>query len=248
MPYYSKRRPRFQRRRRISKKYYTKTKKMVTGQPPTLLEKIASGVGTAAKIAGAVLPAIAAINTEHKYYDVTGSASPHSPGTSDSVINLTGGITQGTGDTNRIGNSILAKNISLKIAYNFSGSLGPPPILGLHCRATLICWKDNQTSSPITVNEIFEVPSNLYSPVNKDFSEQFVVIKDKFFALNAMNGIAGEQGFTHMKLFKNLNWHMRWSGAASPSTNHVFMIFRSSASGANVMHVTYYSRLNFTDN
>lgn len=241
------------RKRGGRRAYYSKSKKMVVGHGPTMLEKIASGVGSAAKLASAVAPVIAAINTETKYVDNTGSVSFHSPGTSDSIVQLTQGLINGVQDNMRIGNSILAKDLSTRLAINFQPSIGPPVVSGLHCRATLICWKENAKVNAPTVAKIFEVPSVLYSAMNKDYTDQFVVLKDKFFTLTAQNSNlgTGAQGFLSMKIFKKLNWHIRWDGAngTDGTQNHVYLILRSSASGAGTAaSATWYSRLNFTDN
>lgn len=240
--------PRVAKKKRIVR--YSRTKKMVTGHGPTLLEQIASGAGSVAKLATAVAPAIAAINTEHKYYDQSQAVTAHSPGTSDQIINLTQGIVQNLTDSGRIGNSILARDIQIRLAHNFNATTGAPNVNGIHCRMMLICWKDNKIPNPPNASKIFEAPSNLYSPVNKDYSDQFVVIKDKFFSLNGTLQ-SGVSAFTTMKLFKKLNWHMRWEDASATggTQNHVYLILRSSSAGAtNALQTTYYSRLNYTDN
>lgn len=239
----------FQRRRRPAK--YSKSKKMVTGHGPTLLDKIASGVGSVAKLATAVAPAIASINTEMKYVDNTASVTAHTPGTSDQLIYLTPALINGTQDNQRVGNSILAKDIQLRMALNATSSAGPPVVQGIHCRATLICWKENAKVNAPSIAKIFEVPNNLYSAMNKDYTDQFVVLKDKFFALNQSGAQVGGYGFTTMKWFKNLNWHMRYDGTTGNDNtqNHLYLILRSSATGAGTgLNCTWYSRLNFTDN
>lgn len=238
----------YPRRRRIN---YAPAKKMVTGHGPTLLEKIASGAGSVAKLASAVVPVIAAINTEMKYYDQTALVASYTPGTNDSIISLTDAIAAGVADNQRIGNSFLAKSLQVRLAHNFTPAVGPPAIHGLHCRMMLVCWKDNASQNIISAAKLFEAPTNLYSPVNKDYSDSFVVLKDKYFSLNAPVSSAYPQSFTSMKLFKNINWHMRFSSssASSGTTNHIFLILRSSSTGStNALNTTYYSRLNFTDN
>jgi len=55
--------------------YVNKTKKMVTGQGPTLLEQLARGASGVATVAKAVLPIVSAINTEAKYLDVSYSGN-----------------------------------------------------------------------------------------------------------------------------------------------------------------------------
>lgn len=230
---------------------YSKSKKMVTGHGPTLLDKIASGVGSVAKLATAVAPAIAAINTEMKYVDNTASVTAHTPGTSDQLIYLTPALIQGTADNQRIGNSILAKDIQLRMALNSTSSAGPPVVQGIHCRATLICWKENAKVNVPSIAKIFEVPNNLYSAMNKDYTDQFVVLKDKFFALNQGGPGYGGYGYSTMKWFKNLNWHMRYDGSTGSDNtqNHLYLILRSSATGVGTgLNCTWYSRLNFTDN
>lgn len=248
MPYYKRNKSTTYRRRRIPKKYYSKSKKMVTGQSPTLLENISSGVGAVATIAKAVLPAISAINTEVKYYDQTAAVTAYTPGTNDQLINLTGNIAQGLTDNDRIGNSILAKNIALKLAFNFPATVGTPSVMGIHCRMTVFCYKNDASGEAPTVAKLYQSPTNLYSPINKDNSEQYVLLKDKFFTLESSAGITAIAGFRHMKWYKDLNWHIRWGANTDPSTNHIYVVFRSSAGVTNALGITYYSRLNFTDN
>lgn len=244
----------FRGRRPARRVHYSKSKKLVTGHGPTMLEKIASGVGSAAKLASSIVPIIAAVNTEQKYVDNTGSVTFHSPGTSDALVHLTANLINGTQDNQRIGNSVLAKDIQLRLALNFQPSLGPPVVSGLHARATLICWKENAKANPPAVAKIFEVPNVLYSAMNKDYTDQFVVLKDKFFTFTAQNSNigTGSQGFQTMKWFKNLNWHLRWDGIGTGTDhtqNHIYLILRSSASGVGTAaSCTYYTRLNFTDN
>ena len=238
----------YKRRRPIK---YSPSKKMVTGHGPTLLEQISSGVGSVAKLATAVAPAIAAINTESKYLDITAAVTAHTPGTSDVIRNLTGEIIQGVNDSQRIGNSILIRDLQIRLAHNFNATLGSPNVQGIHCRMMLVCWKENVNANPITAAKLFESPPNLYSPVNKDYSDQFVVLKDKFFSLNNSAGLAGPSAFTTQKLFKKINWHARFQGATAfdSTQNHVYLVLRSSAPGVtNALATTFYSRMNFTDN
>jgi len=230
---------------------YSRTKKMVTGHGPTMLESIASGVGSVAKLAMAVAPAIAAINTESKYYDQVSTLTSYSPGTNDSLINLTQAIAQGLDDTNRIGNSILAQDLQLRLAHSFTQTAGAPNVNSIFCRMMLICWKENLQANAPTIAKIFESPNNIYSLINKDNSDQFVIMKDKFFCLNAQSGLPGSQAFQTAKLYKKLNWHLRFNGTgtAAGTQNHVYLLLRSSATGAaTALNTTYISRLNYTDN
>lgn len=241
------------RRRRGGRARYSKSKKLVTGHGPTMLERIASGVGSAAKLAAAVAPAIAAINTEHKYVDYTGTLTAYAPGTNDTLTLLTDSQTN-TNDQSRIGNSILAKELLLRLAMSFTSTGSPTvPVRGVHCRWMLICWKENAQQNAPSINKIFEVPSNLYSPVSKDNSDSFVVLKDKFFSMNASTSDTAScsSNFMSQKFYKKINWHMRYNGDSngSQTQNHIYLITRCSASSSsNALNTTYYSRLNFTDN
>lgn len=236
------------RGRRRGVRNYSKSKKMVTGHGPTLLDKIASGAGSVAKLAMAVAPAIAAINTEHKYYDVSYTATAYNPGTADQILDLTQGITQGTTDVTRIGNSILARDIYLKGYVYWTAST---TIHSGISRITLLCWKENIQLNPPTAAKIFETATDIYSPINKDYSDQFVVIKDKFFAHNANISAATLQGLIPFKIYKKLGWHLRFNatGTTAGTQNHIFMVVRGAAgtiANATVLNCT--SRLNFTDN
>lgn len=229
----------------------SRTKQLVTGdRQPTMVEQIANGAGQVAKLASAVMPIIAAVNTESKYYDQSANVSANTPGTNDNLIALTTAITNGTSDTTRIGNSILGRDLQVRLAMNFTSTIGAPNVIGAHCRMLLICWKDNASQNTPTIAKIFEQPNNLYSPVNKDLSDSFVVMKDKFFALNNSSGVAGSAGFTTMKIYKKLNWHLRYADSTtnSPTQNHIYLILRCGNTSGNSLTTSYYSRLNFTDN
>lgn len=224
---------------------------MVQGHGPTLLEKIASGAGSVAKLATAVAPIISMINTEQKYQDKTAAVTAFNPGTSDNLICLTNNLAQGTNDYQRIGNSVLAKDLQFRGAINFTATTGTPNITGIHCRLTMFCWKEDATINPPSAAKLFESPTNLYSCFNKNYTPAFVVMKDKFFSLNNSNGLPGASDFRTLKIFKKLDWHLHWfdGGVNDITQNHVYVILRSSATtSSNALAMTYYSRVNFTDN
>lgn len=237
-----------QRRRKIPQKYHSKTKQMVTGSGPTLLEKIASGAGSIAKVAAAVLPAISMINTEQKYSDLAATVQAYNPGTNDSIQALSYSIAQGTTDVSRIGNSVLLKDFYIKGYVQWTASTT------IHfgiTRLMFFVWKANVQDNPPTVAKLFENPNDLNSPVNKDYSDQFVVIKDKWFSHQAQISAATLQSPKLVKMYKPLNFHARWdAGTTADSTlNHLYFILRGgAATSANQSQFTYYSRVNFTDN
>lgn len=236
--------------RKPKKTQYTQTKKLVTGHGPTVLEQIASGVGSVAKLAGAVAPVIAAINTELKYTDYSNTAlDGYNPGTSDQLVCLTNQLSQGTEDFQRIGNSILAKDISLK--YNSlylattAGNIGAT-------RIVILVWKDNATANAPTAAKIFETPSVFLSGFNKDYTDQMVILKDKVYMHEASYdpGAGLYVGGYTDKVYKKLDFHMRWTNSTTAnSQNHIYFLVRGSgATSANASRVSVYSRMNFTDN
>lgn len=235
----------------------SRSKKLVTGdREPTMVEQIANGVGSVAKLASAVLPVISAINTELKFVDETAAINTYGTNTNASLVCLTDSAAQGLGDNNRIGQSILAKDIQLRLAMSFTATTNAASVvLGCFHRVLIVCWKDNATQNAPSITKLLQSPTNIYSPVNKDYSDQFVVLKDKYLTFNASltpgtvtSGIS-TQDFKQLKFYKKLDWHMRWDGTNGPTQNHIYMLTMSTSSGAtNAVATTYYSRLNFTDN
>lgn len=225
-----------------------KTKRMVTGHGPTLLDKLAVGAGGIAQLARAVAPAIGMINTEMKYFDVSSQPAYFNPGTSDSLTCLTGAIAQGLTDITRIGDSILAKNIAIK--FNLFANM----TAALHqtqTRLILFVWKENANINAPLISKIFTTPAEFLSGFNKDYTDQFVVLKDKVFCHNANISAATLQDVKHVKVYKNLDYHMRFidGTAAGWSVNHVYLLLRSTGpTAANQGAADVWSRLNYTDN
>lgn len=232
-------------RRRVR---YSKTKKMVTGHGPTMLERIAAGAGGAARVARAIAPVVAAINTEHKYFDTQSSATFFNPGTGDQLVPITTGIAQGLTDVLRIGDSILAQNIAIKIDLLW---LASTTVHQSHTRVTLICWKENLQINAPTIAKVFSQPAIFLSAFNKDYTDQFVVLKDKVISNTASISAATNQCARYLKIFKKLNFHMRFIDGTSSgaSVNHLYLIFRNTgATSANQGSYDMFTRLNFTDN
>lgn len=249
MPY-----KRYQKKRAYKPKkrvYVNKTKKLVTGQGPTLVEKIASGVGSVAQLATAVAPMIAAINTEHKYKDTSGALSPTL--TSPSIVNLSL-MAQGLTDTTRIGNSLLAKSIQVRIrlilSNEISGVYGSP-----YSSVRVILFVDKlQGGTAPTLAQIMEDPasSNL-SMANKDYTDRFTIIKDKMCNISPNWGTGSTtptQSVCDFKFFKPLDFHIRYLGAGATSAdcgpNQLYLMCWPQHNVGTSF--TYYTRLNYTDN
>lgn len=240
--------PGYRGRRRGRKVKYSKQKKMVEGHGPTFLEQLGSGFGAAAEVAKAVLPMVEMINTEVKYADQNATVTAYNPGTNDQIVCLTNAISQGSDDFNRIGNSILAKDLNVRIYASYSGA--DATHLTNIGRITMLCWKDNANANPPTVAKIWESATVINSPFNKDYTDQFVVLKDKIIPFNAYVAATTAQDQKIFKWYKKLDWHMRWLNTTTGNTtNHIYIIFRGAQTAvANALSFTYYTRMNFTDN
>lgn len=226
--------------KKTAKKSFVKTnrtKKLVTGRGPTMLETISSGVGSVATLARAVMPAIMAINTEAKYHDVATSVTPTFSTPHIANLSLFG---QGLTDKDRVGNSLLAKNLQWKITIK-----NPETAFSTKVRFMLISDK-SQGGVPPTLAQIMELPSSTLSMSNKNFSDRFVIMKDELIDLNQQDMAAG---VLHTdKGFKQLDFHIRYLGPGNTAPN----------AGPNSLYLliwpdiqvscSYYTRLNFTDN
>lgn len=245
------------RRRRKPRKTQAKYIRKAAGEntgPRSIVESISQGVGQVAKLAGVVAPIIAAINTERKYFDQSASSTPTGPGLTGGGIQNVFTPVQGTGDSNIVGNSCLMQDWQMRILISkaVNNSL-TTPIMGGIGRVMLFLWKENAVVNSPTVAKIFETPSNFFSPLNKDNSDQIVVIKDKFFAINPGASYSKADVlttytpyFNFMKIYKKLGVHARFTDAAAPTLNQLYIFTACSATdGCNY---TWYSRVNFTDN
>lgn len=233
---------------RSSPHRFGKAKKMIEG-PPTFLDKIANGVGQVANLARAVAPMIEMINTEAKFYDQAAtttfnSATPY-------FVEFTSNISQGSDESNRIGNSVLLKDFQLKLYLTrVVDSSTAPPTLGCFVRILIFCWKENAQDNPPTVAKIMQ-GSAFSSFTNKDYTDQFVMLKDKTYSLEppVLSGSATSTAiFRFQKVYKKCDWHLRWDGGTvnDGTQNHIFIMALSSA--AQNTSLTWASRINYTDN
>lgn len=219
-----------------------KVKKMI-GEQPSMVERIASGVGSVAKLASAIVPLVTAINTEEKYFDTTASVNPLKSTPTIQALNL---ISQGLTDSTRIGNSIKAQ--SLMCRFHFSGNFAAQPVNV--CRYMLVVDKAVNAATPVaapTLSLILEQSSNLLSPINKDQGDRFVILKDKIFTLN-LPGTGGGHAVLH-KEFKKLDFHIRYVAPNSTDLgpNAIYLIFWTDQT-VQAPTITYYTRLKYTDN
>jgi len=227
----------------------SKVKSLVTGNPnKTYLETLARGAGGVASLARAIAPVVAAINTEHKYFDSTAAGTAYNPGTNDALISLSSGIAQGTTDITRIGNSILMRDVQLKFYCDFAATAG---IARHNTRMIMFIWKENIQDNPPTVAKILELPTNFYSSINRDYSDQLAVLHDSIYTHQAPYSAGMNAGPQFEKFYNKLDFHARFDGAtaADATVNHVYLlIMGTSIVSTNASNYNLYSRINYTDN
>lgn len=218
-----------------------KTKKLVTGQrQPTMIEKIAGGFGAAASVAKAVLPIISAINTENKYNDLIYNATIPIATPTMVPLNL---LAQGADENERIGNSILLRDMNMRLSFIPDFTAVDYQLV----RYIIFVDKQQQGTAP-TAAQLLTTPANIDTPFNRNYSDRFVIIKDKRLVL-AKNNLASNTIF--QKIYKKLQFHARYigqNGVPAELGNNALYLFAVSASVGNPPTLYVYNRINFTDN
>lgn len=217
----------------------TVAKRMVEGHNSTMIEKMAWGAGAVSTLARAIVPYIKANNAEAKYFDQSATVNPTFPNASIVVMS---NMAQGLTDITRIGNSIKAKD--LKVKYTFTPSYTSLPYN--NTRVMIIIDKMQGGVAAPVITQILEDSTNYLSPLNKDFTDRFVLLRDNYYTINQ----GGNAPLQH-ELFLKLDYHIRYlsSGAAvadqGPGAIYFVVINREAT---NVNTTSFYSRLNYYDN
>lgn len=250
MPYKKNFRPR--KRYNRKRAYVNKTKKLVVGHGPTMLERIASGAGSVAKLAGAVAPIISMINTEEKFYDIGTTLTSLTSGTP--AIACMSQMAQGVTEQGRIGSSILGKNLACRFGFRTSWATASNGSGIARYRLTIFSDKAQAGTLPTTA-QLFQDNTNINLPMNRNFTDRFVIIKDKYITTNAQHAIFSTGSidqYQFTKWFKKLDFHIRYIGtdatSASSGQNALYYCIWS-VSDTNVScKYESYTRLNYTDN
>lgn len=227
-----------------------KEREMVEG-PPTLLDNIARGAGAVGELARAILPMIEMINTEAKFYDH--AHSQFISVTTPALLTISSPIVQGVTENDRIGNVILIQHVQLRVMLSLVGQTATPSTAySAQVRIILFCWKDNADENAPQPTKLLQPGFPVTTaPLNKDFSDQFVVMKDKVSILHqnvpsTINGHISES--IHWKAYKDVNWHAHWNtDSPAATTNHLYLCALTNM-GDNHVHIQITTRLNYTDN
>lgn len=251
------------RARRGRKVRYSKAKRMVTGHGPSRIERLASGAGKLASLAKALVPIVTAINTEHKYFDVVpAQASIKDPGTNMSLVGFATTLVEGVDEQNRIGSSILGQSYLYRLRLQIkSDNAQTDQFQGCLARVMIFCWKNNQEQNAVQTQKLFQDNTNILSPLNKEYSDQFVILHDDIFPINStwLPSKTDNTGnfFTSINFkeyYGKCNWHMLYDNANNATSNHLYAYIGADV-GQNGINTTnnlltadQYLRINFTDN
>lgn len=190
------------------------------------------------------------LSSEKKFWDVTkANATPATTGTIlNASLNL---IPQNTTESGRIGRKVLLKNIyihGMVILPTTNDENSTSDIL------RLIFYIDKQANgATATVADIL-TSTDFRSFRNLSNTERFVILKDKFYDINAMSQASvtaqttGDYAY-HIKMYKKLDLPVEFSGTTGAITeiksNNIGVL---AISEGGVCQVGYMARIRYTDN
>lgn len=225
-------------KRRASK--LQRTKKLVDGG--NLIDRATSLVRSGApyiKSLGALASEVALlkdmVNVEAKYVDTAGNGTISTAG----VIGILSLIAQGNTDQQRSGNQIKGKSIQIKIDITRNTAATSNRV-----KVMLVCDKEYDGANPTQAN-LFQVTGNPLSPINKDYSKRFVILKTKHFAVDAGNPSMS------FSWFQKLPFHLFYDGTTAAQADckeNQLLIVMVEDQAINVASYAYYSRFNYFDN
>jgi len=177
---------------------------------------------------------------EFKWYDAFNTqvpfSNPNGPSTPQffALDNIAQGVTQ----SERVGDKIKASSIFGRMFFAETGT----PLQDIVVRMLLFIWK--APSAP-TLAQIFQDPTQVTSPLNRDFSMNIAILKDKSWALNN-----GHNQVQHYKFHKKLWYTNQYQSDTSnlTSRNGLYVVFNTNFPiSANAPTLDYYFRLTYQD-
>lgn len=211
--------------------------KKVAGSAPgqTLAGRALSIAKTAAK---AIVFIKGMINCEKQYFDQKAlGASVNWSGT----VNLLSGMAEGDDNTERKGNSILARGLTVRLDPTGNGVQTACSI-----RCIIVQDKDNQGTDP-TAADILQNTGSAYatvSPLNVDHLPRYRVLLDKHFPFTT----TGEMKYYFQKRI-NLKSHLKYTGPlATDIYKGALYMLNISDVNTNTPALTWHTRLEYYDN
>lgn len=215
-----------------------KTKQMVDGRGQTMVQKIANRyAGPLGTIARTVSGIMNLVNSEPKFIDT--NATLTAVGTAGLIVPLTL-CAQGNGDQNRSGNTVLIKDVTVKI----DSAIDPDAAA---CITRIMLFIDKETDGALpTAAQLLTLPTNPHSMLNRDYSKRFVVIFDRTYDLS----LNGDRVMSD-KFYKKIPIHTYYDGSlaniSDAKENQIYLYLFSSDNTQQALF-TYQTRVNFFDN
>jgi len=174
-----------------------------------------------------------AVNTEYKFHEQQFSGSVDYNGT---LTSLMVGLSQGTADTQRIGDSMKLQNLIMRFYLSRATS---------DSLVRVIIFHDPQ-SKINAVTDLLQVTGSVFAVLSsKNYDKRFEskVLYDKTFALD------GDETTIQRSFTLPLNWHTQFqNGGTTINTGDLRVVFISNQVTTNLPNVVYQSRVTYTDN
>lgn len=188
----------------------------------------------AAKAAKGVWYLKGLVNSEMLHNQLTGSTTTSSTGT----ITLLNGMAQNDSASGRTGNSILMRNVFLRLGFVQNGATTTT------YRVMLVLDKQQIGDTSPTISDILETV-NPYSPLATASVGRFKVMKNWFFTT--------DDAKTRSKLieyYKDFRMHTRYNGAANTDIqkNGLYLITLSDQAPATAPQFAYTWKVGYHDN
>lgn len=173
------------------------------------------------------------VNTEYKLHEQTQNTNYDYNGT---LVSLLNGLSNGTLDTQRVGDSIKLQNLTLRMYF---GRVTADSII----RVIVLQDPQNKLSSATDILQAAGSVFSVLSPKNYDKRFQSKILLDQVIALD-----------TDTTLIKKdyvipLNWHCQFqAGGTTINSGDLKMLIISNLVTSNLPTAAWYSRVTFTDN
>lgn len=188
----------------------------------------------AAKAAKGVWYLKGLVNSEMLHNQATGTTFSPNIGT----ITLLNGMAQGDTSSQRTGNSILMRNIFLRLGFQQH-----PSATTTTYRVMLVLDTQQVGDTSPTISDILETV-NVYSPLSTASSGRFKVMKNWFFNTNNVSTT-----FRALNYYKDVRFHTRYNGPANTDIqkNGLYLITLSDQA-TNAPSFTYTWKVGYHDN
>lgn len=177
------------------------------------------------------------VNSETHKLDA--SAAGQTVSTTAAVVHVSS-IAQGDTASQRTGNSVLAKYVSVRMRIVSSIAS-----TATTCRVMLVIDKQQVGDTAPVIGDILETSTNPMSHYNPSTAGRFQVIFDKIYQFDNLSKRA-----VFIKVSKNINkYHIRFNGTAGTDIqkNGVYLVYLSSEA-TNTATADWFTRLTWHDN